>query len=568
MPASINVRTLASSIRGSSQVNPVVVSDALLQLQAGMELLERRLVSLSQPYGSTLHNPDAVRIHGSTLLPGTVTVEFNGTINASQITGLIQANQIFQVNANQITGLLTAEQIESIGADQIVGMLTAGQIESIAATQITGVIQSDQIESLVVEKLEGVIVSSQLADGIIDSLAKFAPTIRPVPIVNALPALPDANYPNDSMVILSTDHKPYRNAGGNWISTTAAGDITGQLTDSQLQGISANKITGLIVAAQIQSIAATQITGTIQSNQIASIAATQITGTITSGQIASITAGQITGTISSSQIGNLQITADHIANLTITGGKIANAAITNIHISDLAAEKINTGTLTVGGTYGVNPQIIVNDATATQIAFIGVDSSGNRGAWFKTVAVGGTNYASAPLKSDATGALTISNANLTITNSDSTARVTMGPTLAGGIGFICIEPSTNKRVIIQPHGIMALRTSNLSIVDINTVGTLTAEAGPAPNQSEIALTWDSGAGWGTVTIGLAATGKFWVRRPAVGTTRSIYVDPTTGYVRLETVGAYANNAAAVGAGLPVGTVYRTGGDPDLLCVVH
>jgi hypothetical protein len=31
---------------------------------------------------------------------------------------------------------------------------------------------------------------------------------------------------------------------------------------------------------------------------------------------------------------------------------------------------------------------------------------------------------------------------------------------------------------------------------------------------------------------------------------------------------YANNAAAAGAGLPVGSLYRTGGDPDPVCVVH
>jgi hypothetical protein len=32
--------------------------------------------------------------------------------------------------------------------------------------------------------------------------------------------------------------------------------------------------------------------------------------------------------------------------------------------------------------------------------------------------------------------------------------------------------------------------------------------------------------------------------------------------------AYANNAAAIAGGLTVGQFYRTGGDPDLICVVH
>lgn len=35
-----------------------------------------------------------------------------------------------------------------------------------------------------------------------------------------------------------------------------------------------------------------------------------------------------------------------------------------------------------------------------------------------------------------------------------------------------------------------------------------------------------------------------------------------------TLSTYANNAAAVAGGLTAGDLYRTGGDPDLVCVVH
>lgn len=38
--------------------------------------------------------------------------------------------------------------------------------------------------------------------------------------------------------------------------------------------------------------------------------------------------------------------------------------------------------------------------------------------------------------------------------------------------------------------------------------------------------------------------------------------------RLENLPAYANNTAAVAGGLAAGDFYRTGGDPDLVCVVH
>jgi len=41
-----------------------------------------------------------------------------------------------------------------------------------------------------------------------------------------------------------------------------------------------------------------------------------------------------------------------------------------------------------------------------------------------------------------------------------------------------------------------------------------------------------------------------------------------GNVNLSNVSVYANNAAAIAGGLTVGTIYRTGGDPDTLCIVH
>lgn len=39
-------------------------------------------------------------------------------------------------------------------------------------------------------------------------------------------------------------------------------------------------------------------------------------------------------------------------------------------------------------------------------------------------------------------------------------------------------------------------------------------------------------------------------------------------VAINALPVYANNAAAVAAGLAVGRLYRTGGDPDLVAVVH
>ena len=38
--------------------------------------------------------------------------------------------------------------------------------------------------------------------------------------------------------------------------------------------------------------------------------------------------------------------------------------------------------------------------------------------------------------------------------------------------------------------------------------------------------------------------------------------------RFENLSIYANNAAAITGGLSVGAFYRTGADPDVVCVVH
>lgn len=40
------------------------------------------------------------------------------------------------------------------------------------------------------------------------------------------------------------------------------------------------------------------------------------------------------------------------------------------------------------------------------------------------------------------------------------------------------------------------------------------------------------------------------------------------FVPLASVPSYANNAAAISGGLVAGQTYRTGGDPDTLCIVH
>ncbi len=61
-----------------------------------------------------------------------------------------------------------------------------------------------------------------------------------------------------------------------------------------------------------------------------------------------------------------------------------------------------------------------------------------------------------------------------------------------------------------------------------------------------------------------------VTRLKQSVTRSVSV----GYLDKQLTGigvdlpVYANNAAAIAGGLTVGALYRTGGNPDTVCVVH
>src|ERR1051326_8791014 len=70
----------------------------------------------------------------------------------------------------------------------------------------------------------GAVGAIAIAAGALD-ITKFASTIRPVAIVGALPGLPDTNYPDGACVILTTDHKLYRNNAGTWVKNTAGTDI-------------------------------------------------------------------------------------------------------------------------------------------------------------------------------------------------------------------------------------------------------------------------------------------------------------------------------------------------------
>ncbi|HHQ48196.1 MAG TPA: hypothetical protein ENK19_04850, partial [Acidobacteria bacterium] len=147
------------------------------------------------------------------------------------------------------------------------------------------------------------VTASEIKDGEIQ-VAHFASGIRPVQIVSSLPALPNPNYPNDSVVFCRADGKLYRNVNSTWTAEVPAGDITGQLGSAQIAAgailadhLAANSvIAGKIAAGAVSTdqLAANAITsdkikaGAIGTDQLA--AGAVVAEKIAVAQLAAITA--------------------------------------------------------------------------------------------------------------------------------------------------------------------------------------------------------------------------------------------------------------------------------------
>ena len=170
--------------------------------------------------------------------------------------------------------------------------------------------------------------------------------VKQVEVVSSLPASGDYT---GQVVFLTTDNKLYRWTGSAWTAAVPAVDITGQLTDSQLAGISAAKLTGQITETQISNDAITTpkiAAGAVSANEIAA-------GSIVSDKIAAnaITSAKIeAGAVTATEIAGNTITGNKIVANTITGGLLATAGIitTSAQITDavITNAKIENGAIT------------------------------------------------------------------------------------------------------------------------------------------------------------------------------------------------------------------------------
>lgn len=206
-----------------------------------------------------------------------------------------------------------------------------------------------------------------------------------IEVVTDLPALPDVDYPEFTVVILDDDGKLYRNVGEVWTAAVEAVDITGEIDTDQIanSAITAAKIGALAVEAG--KIAADAVTAVeiaalaVGTSEIAALAVTTAkldalavtaakiaADTITSAEIAAnaITSSELAAnSVVAGKIAALTIVAADIAAATITGAKIAAATIT---ASNLVADTITAAEI-AAGAIGTT-ELAADSVTSAKIA--------------------------------------------------------------------------------------------------------------------------------------------------------------------------------------------------------
>lgn len=290
-----------------------------------------------------------IRHISQTGVPG----KFNATAGTSATTGLIVTGDITDAS-------ITTQKI----ADGAVVTVKLGDA-SVVSTKLAD-------SSVVTAKIGDLAVTTQKIGDASITKVKFGTNLSPVEKVALLPPLPDANYPQGWVVLLSTDNKLYRSTGTAWTAAVPTADLTGQITEVQITDsaistpkLAANAVTAVkIAAATITSaeIAAdTIVAGNIAA---AAIGATELaTASVVAGKIAAnaivaadgviaaaaIETAQIqNAAITNAKIGNLAVDAAKIADASIVNAKIADLAVTSAKIDNLAVTQAKIGALAVG----------------------------------------------------------------------------------------------------------------------------------------------------------------------------------------------------------------------------
>lgn len=201
-------------------------------------------------------------------------------------------------------------------------------------------------------------------------------------IVASLPGIGDPLRFEGSVVFLTTDDKLYRFNGSAWVASVPATDITGQLTDAQIEAIAAAKLTGTITTTQIADDAISTpklAAGAVTAAEIAA-------GAVVAEKIAAdaVTAAKIeAGAVLASKIAANAVTADKIEAGAVTAAKIG--------VTELTAITANIGEATAGilrsqsggARFDLNSaRIIFDNGTHIKVIGLGFGTSNQFLEWF------------------------------------------------------------------------------------------------------------------------------------------------------------------------------------------
>lgn len=212
-------------------------------------------------------------------------------------------------------------------------------------------------------------------------------------------------------------------------------------------------------------------------------------------------------------------------------------------------------------------KVEVTDSDGGLIAWIGTKVSGAInyfGGWFQQLYIGGTGPEDAVIVADAAGDVTIDGASITLTKND--VRTVLDNVIDPTFGDV---QSLTSQDISAPDGpYTAVAPTAFYAAAWDDSGPGYRNVAELRQGSSAGLLLLSAVG-SAVTVAITCDGGT-ARIQVSDGTNTTTVDAqslTTGFIVAD-LGVFANNAAAILAGLPVGCLYRLGNNPDQVCIVH
>jgi hypothetical protein len=309
---------------------------------------------------------------------------------------------------------------------------------------------------------QGLIISDQLANGIIDDLGKFADSTRPIPVYEGMPALPHPDLPPNAYFFNNANGHFYRVDAGGTTATdqgTNPDALAGTMKLYSIGKVSVQSFIGLIAANQIGSVNAGTIIGSITAGQSVTIDASVLQGTVTAGQDVTINASVLEGTISGASV---NIDANRVTLGVMQGTRVENLRGETINIGSVDSSRLNATEIRVGGGGSKPGKFTVFNSSGAEIGFIGVNGA-TEGGWFKTLGVGGTTKDTPVIKADATGKVTIANADFTISTASNgivnISTTTFDPTYSS-VGLGVTDPSGMYKTTTVSKGVVGYYGGN------------------------------------------------------------------------------------------------------------